>query len=821
MSNFSVFTLLSRELNAFFNNLIGIMVVIVFLLITALFLWVFPGDYNILDAGHANLNGLFSLAPMVFLFIVPAITMRFFAEEIKSGTIEVLFTRPVTDIQVIMAKWLAGVILVLLTLLPTWVYYATVSWLALPPGIDSGGTLGSYLGLFFLGASFVSIGLFSSSLTGNQVVSFIVALFISGFMLFGFELIYTFSLFGRADLFIRNLGIQSHYLSMSRGVIDTRDVLYFASLNALFIVIAKIKLESRKWISQTHVADKAHAVKTNLRRRHLIQLAAGLLIIISVNQIGSAWFFRIDLTAEKRHSLTRATRDMLKDLDDIVYFRIYLDGDFPAEFKRLQNQTREVLDEFRAFSDLVHYEFIDPTMAGDRKQVESLYDFLVDMGIRPTQIQIRADDATSQQIIFPGAIASYRGKEVSVQLLQDQMGLPAELVINNSAQLLEYSLVSAIYQLVSDASKTVGFLTGIGEPAPEYLSDITHAVEAYYDVAYIDVNELLEGLQHISTLVVTRPTKAFSESEKFLIDQYVMQGGAVLWLMDPVLASMDSLQLPPHESIGLTLPVNLDDVFFGYGVRLNANLLQDLQCAPIAVTTGYMGDRPQINLLPWPFFPMVGPATKHPVVANLNLVRTEFVSSLDTIEVAGIEKTVLLQTSPYTRIMPVPVHIALGMLQNPIDELLFRSPPQAVAILLEGNFQSLFANRIAPVDLPGSDVFREKSVFTSMIVVGDADIIMNQVNAAGQPLALGYDRYTGETYGNKDFVLNAINYLTDDSGIIEARAKEIRLRLLDKTLVASNKTGLQMINVLLPILLVLIFGVSRMVVRKKYYTRST
>ncbi len=796
------------------------MVIIVFLLITALFLWVFPGDYNIPDAGHANLNGLFSLAPMVFLFIIPAITMRFFAEEIKSGTIEVLFTRPVTDMQVIMAKWLAGVVLILLTLLPTWVYYATISWLALPPGIDSGGTLGSYLGLFFLGASFVSIGLFSSSLTGNQVLSFIIALFISGFMLFGFELIYTFSLFGKADLFIRNLGIQAHYVSMSRGVIDTRDVLYFASLNALFIVIAKIKLESRKWIRQTNVAEKAHAVKINLRRRHLIQLAAGLLIIISVNQIGSAWFSRIDLTAEKRHSLTKATRQMLKDLDDIVYFRIYLEGNFPAEFKRLQNQTREVLDEFRAFSDLVHYEFIDPTLAGDRRQVERVYDFLIDMGIQPTQVQIRADDASSQQVIFPGAIASYRGKEVSVQLLQDQMGLPAELVINNSAQLLEYSFVSAIYQLTADASKTVGFLSGIGEPDPVFLGDITHALEAYYNVEFINENDLLDELQHINTLVVTRPTQAFSETNKFLIDQYIMQGGAVLWLMDPVLASMDSLQLPPHESMGQAWPVNLDDVFFGYGVRLNANLLQDLQCAPIAVTTGYMGDRPQINLLPWPFFPMVSPATKHPVVANLNLVRTEFVSSLDTIEVAGIDKTILLQSSPYTRIMPVPVHIALSMLQNPIDEFLFRNPPQAVAVLLEGNFQSLFTNRIAPVNLPASVAFREQSVFTSMIVVSDADIILNQVNAAGQPLALGYDRYTGETYGNKDFILNAINYLTDDSGIIEARAKEIRLRLLDKTLLASNKTGIQLINILLPITMVLIFGISRMLVRKKYYTRS-
>ncbi len=815
-----MFTLFHREINNYFNSLIGIIVVAVFLIITGLFLWVFPGGYNILSSGFANLSGLFNLAPYVFLFIIPAITMRFFADENKAGTIEMLLTKPVTDMQIILSKWMAGCVLVIIILLPTMVYYLTVSEYAFSPGLDVGGTWGSYIGLLLLGAVFVSIGLFASSLTDNQIISFVTSLFLSGFAFIGFELIHSFGFFGRFDLLIRDLGIQAHYESISRGVIDTRDVVYYVSLIVFFLLLTKIKLESRRWCHRMTSENSPIAPKGDLRKKHLTQLLVGLLLLLLLHVAGGKWFVRIDLTAEKRHSLTPATRQLLRGLDDIVYFRVYLEGDFPAGFKRLSRQTREVLDEFRAYSDMIQYQFINPARVGDRQQVQDYYEMLADKGLQPTQIQVRADDAASQQLIFPGAIASYKGKELPLQILQDQLGLPPEEVLNNSAQLLEYTLANTIKQLATDKRHIVGVLDGYGTLDPRSLHDITRTLQQYYQVERVGIDRHYKNIQHLTTLIIAKPREAFSEGDKFIIDQFVMHGGAVLWLIDPVFAEMDSLQHHPHHMAGIAWPLNLEDMLFRYGVRLNSNLLQDLQSAPIPVTTGFMGDRPQISLIPWPFFPLLTPASAHPVVRNLNLVRSEFASSLDTIEVADIKKTMLLKTSPYTRIMPTPAHIALSSLQDPIDERLYSGPPQAVAALLEGHFQSIYTNRLLPdVVLPEGFQIKTKGLYTSMIVVGDGDVIKNQINNAGQIFPLGYDRYSGESFGNKDFVLNAVNYLTDDTGIMGSRTKEIRLRMLDKTRMNQHALTIQLINVLAPVVIVLIFGMFRIFWRNRHYSR--
>lgn len=243
-----MYALFKKEINNFFNSLIGYIVIVVFLVIISLFLWVFPGNYNLLEAGFASLDGLFVVGPFVFLFLIPAITMRFLADEIRTKTIEILLTKPLTDLEIIFSKFFAGVALVLLSLIPTLIFVITIYHFGLPPGnLDMGGVWGSYLGLLFLGTSFVSIGLFASSLTENQVVSFITAVFLCGFIFLGFELIYTLELFGGADLFVRNLGIYAHYISMSRGVVDTRDLIYFISLTAMFIFLTKIRLQSRYW----------------------------------------------------------------------------------------------------------------------------------------------------------------------------------------------------------------------------------------------------------------------------------------------------------------------------------------------------------------------------------------------------------------------------------------------------------------------------------------------------------------------------------------------------------------------------------------------
>ena len=815
-----MYILLQRELNNFLNSLIGIIVISVFLIINGLFLWVFPGAYNIFDGGYASLQPLFDLAPYVFLFIIPAITMRFFADEIKSGTIEMLLTKPLTDTQIVLSKWLAGCLLAMIAVIPTLVYYATVSAYAFAPGIDHGGTLGSYLGLLMLCCTFIAIGLFASSLTDNQIISFVLAFFISGFVFIGFEMIHSLGVMGQASLFIKSLGILDHYQSMSRGVIDSRDVLYFMGLMLLFLLLTRIRLESRKWGGRIPASNKQKPGR-DLRRKHLIGLGMGLLLIILVNLLGSIKFVRIDLTSEKRHTLTHATRSILQELDDVVYIRVYLEGDFPAGFRRLRNQTREILDEFRAYTNRIQYEFINPARVGDSRQVQEYYNHLVSKGLEPAQIQIRADDASSQQVIFPGAIIRYGDQEIAVPLLQDQMGLPVEEVLNHSAQLLEYSFISHIRQATRTDRARVAVLEGKGGPHPEEMADLMSTLRQYYDVVGVNTERGLSAFSDVRTLIIAKPSEPFTEQDKFIIDQFIMHGGSVLWLAEPVLASMDSLQFPNQETLGVALSLNLEDMLFRYGARLNTNLLMDLRSAPIAVTTGGFADRPQISLVPWPYFPLLAPASNHPVVRNINLVRSEFVSSIDTIEVPHVDKTFLLSTSPYTRTVAVPTIIDLRLLQHAIDESRYAGPPAYAAVLLEGQFESLFSNRMNPgVDIPQNWSIRPYSLPAAMIVVADGDIIRNQFASSGQPLPLGYDRFSGETFGNKEFLINCINYLTDDSGIIAARNREVRLRMLDRTIMQQNKTYLQIMNLVLPVLFILLTGLARMVLRKARYARK-
>lgn len=560
--------------------------------------------------------------------------------------------------------------------------------------------------------------------------------------------------------------------------------------------------------------------KVNVRKENIVSLVLSLLVIVALNMLGSRYFTRIDLTAEKRFTLTPASRQLLRELDDHVYFKVYLEGDFPAGFKRLRNSTREMLDEFRAYSDFIHYEFVNPTHKGDWERTQENYQMLVRKGLQPTQLQVQKQDASSQQIIFPGAIAMYRDREVPLSLLQEQMGKSSDNVINSSVQALEYNLASAIHKLTQSEKPRVAFLEGNQELEFRYVADITFQLEDFYQVDRLSINADPMALKDVSTLVVAQPMQAFNEKDKFVIDQFIMQGGSVLWLMDPVYASMDSLQVSP-ETLGMAWPLNLDDMLFRYGVRLNTNLIMDIQSTPIPITTGYVGDRPQISMIPWFYFPLVTPASNHPIVNNLNAVRTEFVSSIDTVEAPGIEKTFLLQSSPYTRLVQTPHAISFDIMHRQVDESQYRAGPQPVAVLLEGEFQSVFQNRQAPIpDLPLNFDRRDRGAYARMIVVSDGDLIRNQFDNRGQPLPLGYDRFLDQTFGNSDFILNAINYLNDDRGIMESRAREVRLRLLDRTRLNRNQLTVQIANVAIPVLLVFVFGFIRFVVRKRKYARK-
>ena len=576
---------------------------------------------------------------------------------------------------------------------------------------------------------------------------------------------------------------------------------------------------------------------SKLKKNDLTQFALGLLIIILLNIISAFIFTRIDLTSEKRYSLSEATKTMLDDIDDLVFFRVYLEGEFPAGFKKLARETREMLDEMRAYNSNIEYKFINPSESSDKAERDRIYQQLVEKGLNPTDLQVKTKDGTAKKLIFPGTIATYHGREMPIELLVSQRSTAPEEILNNSIQNLEFAIADGIRKLVSNKRPKIAFIEGHGELDKQETADATLALWDYYNVERVRIDGQLNSLTErkatdsinvriknkFDAIIIAKPDSAFSNKDKFIIDQYIMRGGKVLWLVDPVFASMDSLQVNT-ETMGVSLDLNLTDMFFKYGIRLNNDLVMDLNAMQIPVQVGEVGGQPQYEFFPWFYFPILTPLSENPIVRNLNALKTEFISSIDFVnESSNIDKTILLTTSRYSRTVNVPVMINLAIMGEKPDERMFNKQDIPVAALLEGTFESVYANRMPPEITEDTDIdFREVSEETKMIVIADGDMIRNQMQLSQGnylPLPLGYDRYTGQQFGNKELILNAMNYLTENEGLISIRSKELKLRLLDRTKVENERTFWQILNVVVPVVLVLIFGLTLAWMRKRRYAR--
>lgn len=563
--------------------------------------------------------------------------------------------------------------------------------------------------------------------------------------------------------------------------------------------------------------------KRSHKNQNIIGLVLTVAVIIVVNILSQFVFARIDLTADKRYTLQKSTVQLLSKLKDQIFFKVYLEGDFPPGFRRLHDETLELLDEMRLKSNgKLDYAFINPTALPDEQQRNDLYKQLAQKGLFPTTLEEKGNDAASQKIIFPGAIVTYNTMELPVQLLKDQFGTPPEEMLNNSIRNLEYELASVIKKATTKLPPQIAFLEGQNELTCNTLSDIKKTLSKFYGVDSIKIDEKIDALKRIQLLIVAKPDTAFTEKDKFVIDQFVMNGGKILWCIDATNASMDSLAKLP-EALALSKPLNIDDMLFRYGVRVNADLIMDLQAVPIPIMTrNYMGNQPVQKMLPWPFFPMLFSTSAHPIAENLNAVKTEFASSIDTISNSGVTKTILLTSSKYSRMAQVPVRISLDVIDDKPNPGFYNKSYLPVAVLLEGTFTSLYKNRI-PASLASDTLIKYKaqSVHNKMIVISDGDILKNTVAKNGQTFPLEYDRYTNQFFGNKNLLLNMVDYLTDDSGLISLRSKQIQLRLLDKNYVQANAFNIQAINVVLPLLLVLILAIIKLVLRKKKFALAT
>lgn len=562
-----------------------------------------------------------------------------------------------------------------------------------------------------------------------------------------------------------------------------------------------------------------------IRNQDFLQLLLVTFIISLAAYLSGFAYFRIDLTSEKRYTLSPQTRKIIRDLDDIAFVKVYLDGDLPIGFKRLKNSVREMLDEFRVIGgSRIQYQFINPSESEDSETRNLLYESLHSQGMIPTNVEVKdKQGGLSQQIIFPWAMITYKGYEMPVRLLKNNPGKTAEENLNNSLEALEYELINTMQSLTVEEYETIAFIEGHGELDDLLTGDITRELLKSYEVFRGKINpDSVEELNEISLVIIAKPELPYSEKEKAIIDQYIMQGGKVLWLIDPVSIDLDSLT---HSSsaVALIKELNLEDQLFKYGVRINPNLVMDMQCSFIPVNTALEGQPARFTPAPWYYSPLLLPPSDHMITRNLGMVKSEFASVVDLVgENPNVESQVLLSTSKFSRAVNVPVFVTLETAQRQLNSAFFSMSNLPVAVLLEGEFESVFVNRPFPLSTPKEYEIRKRSVQTKMIVIGDGDIIRNDVSVSrGKPeaLPLGYDRYTRQTFANKEFILNAIAYLLDEKGLMELRSRQLTLRLLDREKLRAEKMKWQLINIVLPLFLVSLFGFAFTWYRQFRYSR--
>ena len=580
---------------------------------------------------------------------------------------------------------------------------------------------------------------------------------------------------------------------------------------------------------------KPTSVKADVKRSHLLQLLLGLVTIIFINVLGYYFFARIDLTEEKRYSLSVSTKKLLKEIDEVVFVRCYLDGDMPAEYKALKNETKEMLDQFRAYNPNIEYEFVDPNGFENRTERDEFYRRLFERGLSPINIKTTKSNTQVQQYIFPYIDIVHKGRTYIAPLLSSKKGVAGEGIIAGSIENLEYNIYSSIRSIVNEKKDKVVFLYGHGELPVENIYDFVSSLSEYYEVDSITINEKLNSLtdriydtvdlskvtieNKYKCMIVAKPTSIFSYKDLYIIDQYIMHGGKVLWLLDALNVSMDSLQAQ-SSTVAISNFTGVDDILFRYGAKVNTNLIMDLQCAKVPIVTGqYQDNMPQMSYYPWNFFPEIHPNSNHIISDKISPVKMEFVSSIDT-TVSQAEKTVLLYSSNGTRIMNAPVNVSLNMLKQKQDAKLFNAGSKPVAMLLEGEFVSAFKNRLtATMEESTQIAFKDFSDTTAMIVVADGDICKNDfIN--GQLLPLGYDKYTRQMYGNKEFLVNCVNYLCGDVDLIPLRSREVIMRKLDTAKIERERTFWQVINVVVPVVIILVLGLFLTIFRKKKYSRK-
>tara|TARA_R110000850_G_scaffold18580_3_gene56816 strand:- start:16531 stop:18219 length:1689 start_codon:yes stop_codon:yes gene_type:complete len=556
------------------------------------------------------------------------------------------------------------------------------------------------------------------------------------------------------------------------------------------------------------------------QKNSLKQLGIIATVLLVINIFGNYFFKRFDLTKDKRYTLSETTLGIIESVDSPLYIDVFLEGKFPPEFKRLQNETRQLLEEFTAYNSNIIFQFVNP-IEKEEERVEVMKNFY-ERGLMPLSITVDDKGKQTQEVVFPWAVTTYGDKSAKVALLKNLMGASTEDKVISSVQHMEFAFADALNKITKTKQKKIAVLKGNGELQDKYMADFLKTVRESYFIGTFTLDSVakqpiqtIEALQKYDMAIIAKPTEAFTDEEKQVIDQFIVNGGKTLWLVDAVKADMDSLFTQP-QILAYPLDLNLTDQLFQYGIRVNHQLVKDEQATTIKLATGQEGSQTQYQEFPWRFSPFIYPASNNPIVKNIEGIKFEFANPIEILK-NDIKKTVLLTSSEYSKPVGTPTPINLDLVTEETQPTDYPNGGLLpMAVLLEGKFKSVYKNRVLPIkDSKFKDINKE----SKMIFVSDGDVIKNQLDKDGYPMELGFDKFTNNLYGNKEFLMNCVNYLLDDNGLINIRSKDVDLPLLDKEKVYENYTFAQLITIGLPLVLLGLFGFIFTFLRKRKYVR--
>ena len=779
---------LKKELRSFLTSIAGYGTLSIFIICNGLVLWFFKNPWNILDSGLADVSNFFSLAPWIFIVLVPALTMRSFSQELQWGTLEILQTKQVSVNALILSKFFANLIIFCLMLLFTFSFVWSIYVLnaGTKTSIDFGSIFTSYLGLIFIGSCQIAVGLFCSTFSKNQLI---VLLFSVGICFLLFYGIFAMAeSFGNYDYHLEKWSMYWHYQGIERGVLDTKDVLYFLQLTFIFLFFTRVRMK---------------------KRYNLKNILYVFVFMYGVHFVGQHFNKRLDCTKDGRYTLSSSSIRLLKSIEKPTMIKVYLEGNFPAQFRRLQLETKYLLQEMENINPNIKFVFVNPSRNLEKH---------IAQGRTPSRIVQQENGVVTETLLVPWASVHSNKKSSNIALLKEHAhSKNQQEQIKKSIENLEYAFINGLKKIYHKKSKKIAVLVGNGELGDNYLFDLLHSLKPHYHLAKFTLDSVataplntLRHLQKFDLAILAKPTESFSEKEKFVLDQFALNGGRSLWLIDPAQAARDSL-FSTGKMLAYPVDLNVDDLFFAYGVRLEKNLIKDLSCSKITLSAGNIGRRTNFKSFLWQYHPLVKPEKDHRITKNVDRVNLQFASSITLLKNTP-KKTILLQSSGASKKIGLPSFVKLSEVATPVIHQTYKSGKQNLCVLLEGDFNSAYKDRVQPFDLKNA----LKHGQSKMVIVSDGDIASNQIHNK-KPLPLGFDKWTQEFYANKEFLQNTIDYLLDNANLIKIRSKTMAFPLFNKEKLMEERIFWKWFNLLMPLgLLTFLFGGSVFFYKRKF-----